>query len=319
MNKHSLALVVVSFLGVQTVAAPPEELPIPPLKSSGASPHPQDASLPPPGNRTARPAPTRRHESPRARLEALLEAAQQERELLHEDVRRASLRPPVMHNGLDNVRQDLRETEQEQAENLRTLQSKLLELDAALGLEHEADAEDVFDGSDVGEEANPLRAEPSPLMESPPAQGTTQETTIPTGSGHQHGEQGEAEESPCHAAVDAPPTAVMPEAVDRLRLADSLFAQSQWQQALAIYQAAAKEQKSAEDRTWVEYQQANCHRHLGQLDQAEKFYRMVAGAEGDLLPDCARWQLDHLQKQKLAQETLDRLKSTIAAAQEALK
>lgn len=317
MSRH-FVLGGILTLGIAAAgaSAPPEELPVPPLEAANTSQPDGESSSPSP----VLPAPTRRASpAPTSRIESLLAEARQQRALLHEEVRRARVQT-ASARGLDGLRQDLRASEQQQSGSLRDLHEKLAELDALL---EQGSADAYEDDESFATEPDRAAGEafsPNPLREAPPrpnnagqashpAPAVLDEPTIDPSQ-----DAAPAEEKPVR-----PPTAVLPAAVDRMRLADSLFAQSQWKQALEVYEAAAKTADNDHDRLWVEYQQANCHRRLANTAQAEKFYRIVAGADAELLADCARWQLDNLQKRKTAEESLERLKTTIAAAREGLK
>jgi hypothetical protein len=97
--------------------------------------------------------------------------------------------------------------------------------------------------------------------------------------------------------LPAPPTVVTTDAVDRIALADNLFASNQLEMALPLYFELSKEKHSAKDLIWIHYQIASTSRRLRKPDQARKHYRIVAGQKSDgLYPRLSRWWLDTIQR-----------------------
>jgi tetratricopeptide (TPR) repeat protein len=90
-----------------------------------------------------------------------------------------------------------------------------------------------------------------------------------------------------------------------MALADNLYGAGRYDIALPIYQALAAGSLGANEQAWVQYQVGGCHRWLGQLDQAERQYRLVISLAGDdPLGGYSRWWLDSLTKRKRVQEEL---------------
>ena len=83
--------------------------------------------------------------------------------------------------------------------------------------------------------------------------------------------------------------------VDRLGLANNLYAQGDIKTARSIYEELARLPHEEFDRVWVNYQLASCYRLTGSMDKARKYYRHVASFKGDSYwPSRAIWWLDYL-------------------------
>ncbi|MCR9198424.1 MAG: hypothetical protein NXI04_07275 [Planctomycetaceae bacterium] len=94
-------------------------------------------------------------------------------------------------------------------------------------------------------------------------------------------------------------TTVLDSPVDRLKLADNLFATGEIQLALTMYEAVRTKDLSAEDRYWHTYQQASCHRRLGMYGEAESIYRQLAGnSDSGNVSVLSRWWLERLEERK---------------------
>lgn len=93
------------------------------------------------------------------------------------------------------------------------------------------------------------------------------------------------------------PTIVTETAVDRIALADSLFASHQLDIALKLYQELAIEKQTKEDMVWIHYQIGSSSRRLKNYDQARKHYRIVAGQQdAGLYQKLSKWWLDTIQR-----------------------
>jgi tetratricopeptide (TPR) repeat protein len=91
------------------------------------------------------------------------------------------------------------------------------------------------------------------------------------------------------------PDSPMTDPVDRLGLADSLFAAGESALALETYQALDLAGLSPEDLQWIAFQQASCLRRLGRMDEATQAYRRLASEPaGGWLVELSRWWLDSL-------------------------
>jgi hypothetical protein len=82
-------------------------------------------------------------------------------------------------------------------------------------------------------------------------------------------------------------------AIDRVYVADNLFAAGEYALANDIYLQVDRRSISGDEAGWVEFQLANCSRRLGCLDDAKKRYRrVVADPTLGWLQDLAKWRLD---------------------------
>lgn len=122
--------------------------------------------------------------------------------------------------------------------------------------------------------------------------------------------------APSPAPSPAPLAKLVEGPVDRLGLADNLFAMREFLMALEIYSQIDLTPLRPEDRQWIVYQIATIHRHLGRLGEAEQGYRKLA-AETDAtwLVLLSRWWLDHLQRRRTLEADITRQKSQLGILQ----
>jgi tetratricopeptide (TPR) repeat protein len=93
--------------------------------------------------------------------------------------------------------------------------------------------------------------------------------------------------------------------IDRLGLANNLFATGEYPMALEMYQEAAKSELTAQQHFWVEYQTANCLRRLGKPAEASQRYRKLADhPEAGWLSHQARWWVETQEKIRSLEKTL---------------
>ena len=93
--------------------------------------------------------------------------------------------------------------------------------------------------------------------------------------------------------------------IDRLGLANNLFATGQYPLALEMYQQTPAADLTAPQHFWVEYQTANCLRRLGNLTEATNRYRRLADhAEAGWLSEQAHWWVETLEEICSLQKTL---------------
>jgi tetratricopeptide (TPR) repeat protein len=110
-----------------------------------------------------------------------------------------------------------------------------------------------------------------------------------------------------HSAADAAvlEKVVVDGPIDRLGLANNLFAVGKYPLALEIYQQASAEILPAHQTYWVEYQTANCIRRLGKPAEASQRYRKLANQpEAGWLSEQAQWWIDTLEKIRVLESTL---------------
>ena len=85
--------------------------------------------------------------------------------------------------------------------------------------------------------------------------------------------------------------------IDRLGLANNLFATGGYPLALEMYQQTPAADLTAPQHFWVEYQTANCLRRLGNLTEATNRYRKLADhAEAGWLSEQAHWWVETLEE-----------------------
>ena len=170
------------------------------------------------------------------------------------------------------------------------------------------------------EQLNELRAQPptlvvaspSPNVPDPPAPDPSPNPLPPDPAPTDIVSPSETEQLPF--GTDGSPVPVTQAPVDRLALANNLFGAERYGLALEIYQHVAAEVESGTNREWVRYQIACCHRQSGNTAKAEKNYRIVAAAEdAPFLSEKARWWLDHVDKRRAANATLQRLQTALKA------
>lgn len=116
--------------------------------------------------------------------------------------------------------------------------------------------------------------------------------------------------------VKAPPTIVTDSAIDRVALADSLFASNRLDMALRMYLELAAEKHEPEEQIWIHFQIGSASRRLRKFDQSRKHYRIVAGQKsGGLYPKLARWWLDTIQRRLAYEEKQAELQSFIVESE----
>lgn len=135
------------------------------------------------------------------------------------------------------------------------------------------------------------------------------------------------EEAPPTTTAEPPPaqqpgymsaTTVLDSPVDRLKLADNLFATGEVQLALTMYEAVKTKDLSAEDRHWHTYQQACCHRRLGMFGAAESIYRQLAGnSDAGDVSVMSRWWLERLEDRKELEAQADQIRTLIQTYKQA--
>lgn len=180
----------------------------------------------------------------------------------------------------------------------------------------------------MGPHFNHPLADSHPTQSNPPAEGSQPADVTPgsQGAGGDHPLQAKADpadeaQPPPGLAVDPPPKAVTPAAVDRQSLADSLFGTGEYRLALATYRQLIREENgSAEKSIWLRFQTANCYRHLGELQRAETYYREVAADRRDVfISGMAKWWLEHLEERKKLAARIEKWKLVASQIENAEK
>lgn len=129
--------------------------------------------------------------------------------------------------------------------------------------------------------------------------------------GHQtknlHGESGtnvhSATENAPHAASEH---AVVHGPIDRLGLANNLYAVGEYQLAMKMYEQTEMAELTAQQQIWTEYQMANCLRRMGRNAEASNRYRRIAEQpEAGWLSEQSRWWVDVLEQIRQLQSSLE--------------
>lgn len=101
-------------------------------------------------------------------------------------------------------------------------------------------------------------------------------------------------------------------AIDRVYVADNLFAAAEYALANDIYLRVDRRSISGDESGWVEFQLANCSRRLGRMDDAKKRYRrVVADPTLGWLQDLAKWRLDAIDEAEQLVKEHARLEAAI--------
>lgn len=93
--------------------------------------------------------------------------------------------------------------------------------------------------------------------------------------------------------------------IDRLGLANNLFAVGEYPLALEMYQETKGSELSTQQQFWVEYQTANCYRRLGNPAEASNRYRKLASqSEAGWLARQAHWWVEMLESIRIHEKAL---------------
>lgn len=140
---------------------------------------------------------------------------------------------------------------------------------------------------------------------------THSQSSVPNAE-HPHGEE---IENGSHASAEtsgAEPHAVFSDKavvegpIDRIGLANNLYAVGEFRLAMEMYEHVEKKELSPEQQIWSEYQAANCLRRIGKNGEASNRYRRLAGmAEAGWLSDQSRWWLEVLEQVRQLEKSLD--------------
>ena len=98
---------------------------------------------------------------------------------------------------------------------------------------------------------------------------------------------------------------VVNDPIDRLGLANNLFAIGEYPLALEMYQQTAGSELSSQQQFWVDFQTASCLRHLGNPAEASNRFRTLASQPeaGWLSKQAQRW-VEHLESMRIVEKSL---------------
>lgn len=146
----------------------------------------------------------------------------------------------------------------------------------------------------------PQPESPRPLFKVP-----AQATPIPTPAAPDHSPH--REDSPLTL-----PSELLDQAIDRQRMGNNLYAIGAYELALMNYEMMLRQPLPPLEAQWVQFQVANCQRHLGDLAQAQKAYRRVAGETSEEgLGQLSRWWLKELDDREQLQRRVAELDQII--------
>ncbi len=112
-------------------------------------------------------------------------------------------------------------------------------------------------------------------------------------------------------------TAIVEGPIDRLSLANNLYASGQLGLALEMYAQIDRRSLTPQDKYWVEYQSACCLRKLRRIDEAKKLYRQLVGTpEAGFLTEMSRWWLDRMADRAALEAEIRNMQTTIDAMKE---
>lgn len=121
-----------------------------------------------------------------------------------------------------------------------------------------------------------------------------------------HGETATGEHSPASdAAHAASEHAIVHGTIDRLGLANNLYAVGEYELALDMYEKIDMTELTAQQQIWTDYQMANCLRRMGRNGDASNRYRRIAEQpEAGWLSEQSRWWVDVLEQIRQLQSSL---------------
>ena len=114
-----------------------------------------------------------------------------------------------------------------------------------------------------------------------------------------------------HSATENAPHAASEHAVvhgpiDRLGLANNLYAVGEYQLAMKMYEQTEMAELTAQQQIWTDYQMANCLRRMGRNAEASNRYRRIAEQpEAGWLSEQSRWWVDVLEQIRQLQSSLE--------------
>ncbi len=148
-------------------------------------------------------------------------------------------------------------------------------------------------------------------------------TTEPSGDEDAGSTQAPVSTPPAVAATDSvfadgvSADAIVDGPVDRIGLADSLYALDELSLALEMYGKVDLKNVSASERYWVSFQRACCLRKLNRVPEAQEFYRRLAGQQNaGWLAKMSRWWLDQIDARVELETQIQEYDKLLAALKE---
>ena len=104
----------------------------------------------------------------------------------------------------------------------------------------------------------------------------------------------------------APDKAIVDGPIDRIGLANNLYAVGEYRLAMDMYKNATAGDLSAQQQIWAEYQTANCLRRLGKNSEASNRYRKLGGKpEAGWLSEQSNWWVEVLEQVRQLEKSLE--------------
>lgn len=151
----------------------------------------------------------------------------------------------------------------------------------------------------IDRHADLSEGEPSVHEDSPHATDTHKDSGATDSGGSRHSvTEGALKAASEHAVVHGP--------IDRLGLANNLYAVGEYQLAMKMYEQTEMSELTAQQQVWTEYQIANCLRRMGRNGEASNRYRRIAEQpEAGWLSEQSRWWVDVLEQIRQLQSSLE--------------
>ncbi len=143
----------------------------------------------------------------------------------------------------------------------------------------------------------------------PPAAGGAEPATTP-----EVAPAGDAPLPPLPSTPSDSPSAHLPldGPVDRLGLADSLFATGQIEAAARVYAELEQASLTPDERAWIQFQRAACDRRSGRISAAQQRYRdLITAGQPEWLMPLARWWLKAIDDRERLSANADKLKTIL--------
>ncbi len=159
-------------------------------------------------------------------------------------------------------------------------------------------------GPVVPADTDPSLSQPK---ENNPADGGTSQT--PAGAPEGEGESDKSQVASISDPVNGP--------IDRLALANNLYAIREFVLSLELYEQIDQTSLSPEDRFWIEYQIAGCLRRLKRTADAQQRYRRLAGQpDAGWLHELSRWWLERMVMRNELENEMRQFDTVIAKLRE---
>lgn len=132
----------------------------------------------------------------------------------------------------------------------------------------------------------------------------------------------EPKSSPPEPASPAPPEnlefpneVLVAGPVDRVALADNLYALGEFTLAMEMYEQVNLAELTSDQQFWVQFQNASCLRQIGDMRAAKRQLRILAGKkEAGWMANSSRWWLDMIEDRAELEEQITATQSRLESA-----